>query len=920
MPQRPNVVVYQEYDEINVVPDIPDLEALVVGPCYQLLDYLDDKTDIYAADYGADQYNSPYPPAAPPVVPEAVVISSLPGIATGAEVQSSSVRVFFDACNVNAVSRTTAAAPDVTEDGVYALGDNLFYARDAAGTGAGHHFSGEGVEVGDTLLATATASGAPGATTGDHIMTVKEVLETLHDYGGTLDFITNGVQAGDSVVISGDANPNPRNGTYSILRVRSEDTLEFVGTGWLGNTEGSTPSSCTIDIKAPSGASRTGFPATLSFADYSEARMTADFTENPPAATIFWRFERTIADEELATTDFSVSGNTVTVNAGVLVDLTTTLVDRPVTYAKIYVEYKALRQDLQEITELSNFSEMEDALGKYDARNPLFVGAVTAKANTATPISVYGVASDDLPGYLDFIERIDSKREVYAIAPMTYDTTILAAVNNMCETLADPNYALTNGTRQKFRVCLGALDLPTEEDLVTIQSGGASSTTLGTAPSPTENTGATFTATGLAPALDFQSYGILPGDLLEIYDQGGTPETINLEIRHVSASDVLRTTEDFATYSPVAMDTVGDYFEITRPNPAGGSPTLIKRIENGVDGCTAASATAIAQADLYTTLELPGANFVTNGVVPGDIVQIPSNPEVNNWTTYTSYLVQEVLTETRLIVVNNGPMSATVRNELPYATNRATGAALTSGQTYARVVRDLSKNEQVTAMVATANSFSSSRMVLSYPNSVDVSSLVDGGKTRSGTSPEVADAQPGYYLAAALCGQTSGEPPQQGFTNLGIAGISRIYNADDYFSETQMTNLSNGGVNVYSQTNPNSLPLSIHSVTTDTTSLEFNEYMIVKDFDFVAWTNLDALLDFIGKWNVSKETIEFIRQALVNTNDALKSRFVAKIGAPLQGYSIEHVGVSEISADRIEAFVDVDLPVPLNTIGLHLVA
>ncbi len=60
MPQRPNVVVYQEFDEINVVPDIPDLDALVVGPCYQLLDYLDDKAAIYAADYGLDGYDSPF--------------------------------------------------------------------------------------------------------------------------------------------------------------------------------------------------------------------------------------------------------------------------------------------------------------------------------------------------------------------------------------------------------------------------------------------------------------------------------------------------------------------------------------------------------------------------------------------------------------------------------------------------------------------------------------------------------------------------------------------------------------------------------------------------------------------------------------------------------------------------------------------
>ena len=42
---RPNTVVYQEYADISVVPATPFLNTLVVGPCYQLLDYLDDKED-----------------------------------------------------------------------------------------------------------------------------------------------------------------------------------------------------------------------------------------------------------------------------------------------------------------------------------------------------------------------------------------------------------------------------------------------------------------------------------------------------------------------------------------------------------------------------------------------------------------------------------------------------------------------------------------------------------------------------------------------------------------------------------------------------------------------------------------------------------------------------------------------------------
>lgn len=907
MTQRPNVVVFQEFDDINVVPDIPDLDALIVGPCYQLLDYLDDKTDIYAADYGLFGYDSPFNAF---TYPDAVTVTSLPYLLPGAQVDAASVAVFLDEIRVVITERGIGPSG---EDGVYTAGDNLFLAHDTA---VGNHFASEGVAVGDIFYITSPSSPVPGSTPtvgNDYVKTVREVIEVLNDYGGTLDFVTvAGVQAGDSVIITADTAGNTRNGTYTVHRVRDDENLELVGTGWLGNF--GTPGACTVDIKSPSGVSRLVGPKTLSLRDYGEVRVTADFVAAPPGGQdISWRAERALADVALDATDFSVTGNSVTVNANITLDLSATLLARPVSFAKIYTEYKALRTDLQNIIELSTFSAMEAALGKFDARNPLFVGAVVAKANTTTPVNVYGVAGTTLPAYLEFIERIDSKRNVYAIAPMTYDTTIIASINNMCETLADPNYALDNGTRQKFRVCLGAVDLPETETLVNAQSGGTAYTSLGTTPSPALSRQATLVVTGVLPALDFTGLGVEAGATVVLFDSTApAPGTTTFTVAQILGASALLVDED--TTTPITLNTPGDTINIY---PAGGGGPLYTGTLIGGDTVVL---TGVTVADLWTTLEIPGADFITNGVIPGDLLQMPLDPEVSLWTTFNSWIIDEVLSEDRVRIVSDGPNTSQLANEIPHLFKQTDGTAITGSLMYGRVVRELSKAEQVTAMAAVASSFASRRLVLSYPNLVDVSGLVDGGKARTSTGPEVADSQPGYYLAAAICGQTAGLPPQQGFTNYGISGITKIYNADNYFSEKQLTDLSNSGINVYSQDTDAALPKSIHSVTTDTTSLEFSEYMVVKDYDFIAWTNLDALLGFIGIWNVSKETIEFIRQSITSTNDTLKTRFVAKIGAPLQAYSIEHVGVSEISADRIEAFVDVDLPIPLNTIGLHLVA
>jgi hypothetical protein len=218
-----------------------------------------------------------------------------------------------------------------------------------------------------------------------------------------------------------------------------------------------------------------------------------------------------------------------------------------------------------------------------------------------------------------------------------------------------------------------------------------------------------------------------------------------------------------------------------------------------------------------------------------------------------------------------------------------------------RVIRNFTKAQQVTEMLGTVHSFSSRRLVMSFPDLVDVASLKDGSLDRmGGTDPIDALSQPGYYLSCAIGGQTAGQPSQQGFTFLGINGIKRIYGSNDYFSEEQLTELSNGGIYVFTQDSLASLPSTIHEVTTDVSTLEFSEYMILKNFDYIAWTFLDVLLEFIGRWNVTAETIQFIGQAEQAVIGTLKSARKIKIGAPLIDAKIISNEISDISSDRVE--------------------
>ena len=62
-----------------------------------------------------------------------------------------------------------------------------------------------------------------------------------------------------------------------------------------------------------------------------------------------------------------------------------------------------------------------------------------------------------------------------------------------------------------------------------------------------------------------------------------------------------------------------------------------------------------------------------------------------------------------------------------------------------------------------------------------------------------------------------------------------------------------------------------------------------------------------------------LAQAANSGIQQLKTKRTARIGAPINDASITGLFVSPASADRIELYIAVSRPTPLNTIGIHLV-
>jgi len=342
--------------------------------------------------------------------------------------------------------------------------------------------------------------------------------------------------------------------------------------------------------------------------------------------------------------------------------------------------------------------------------------------------------------------------------------------------------------------------------------------------------------------------------------------------------------------------------------------------------------TVLHADDLYLWLYDEQAHFLTDGVRVGDVLEIPLDP--NNYDPAAfdgrllSYPVAQVISENRLAIPNLGTDTASRALELPHRYLRDFADRLLDNETSAtqsainyRIRRTLSKDDQVTAIITAAQSLKSKRATVTFPDVVAVAGLKDGSLPRSVATIRTAAAlQPGWFIACQVAGALAGLPVQQGLTNLGLVGVSRIYHSSGYFREAQLTQISNGGVFVMHQRVPTELPFCIHQLTTDPAALETGELSVVKNIDFISVYFQEILEGFLGQYNVLPETLTEIQRSIIDSTDRLKARKIGRIGAPLIEGSIQSLRVSDVSGDRVVLFFSGKVARPLNNVDFHLVA
>jgi hypothetical protein len=674
-----------------------------------------------------------------------------------------------------------------------------------------------------------------------------------------------------------------------VTSASTPNTFTATGTAW--NTVGSGQVKPGDRVIVKDGTTNVIARTVLAVDSDTSLRFTADLPPSgfTPGSGQTYRIERQVNDVQVDPSFLTVNGNVVKINGSVTVPVTGQG-SKTVSFAKVFLQYRALRQDLVDLDTVESKDAITTKIGRLDARNPLGAAAFVALQNTTTVVQFLGVLSDDLPGHVQAKDHITARPDVYAIIPLTTSVSVFAMWNADCLGLSAPDE--DTGRPQRFRVVIGNGTLPITKLLVSPSVTGQSVQASATAPAGIVK----IVLTGVASLV---TGGVIPGDKLI-----------------VTVTSVAGTVA-VGTYV-IASVTDASTLEVDVANPFAGAGTCnVTASITQADGVSVRIASAAltgvvtsAGDDLFLILKDNSGTFVSSGVAAGDLVRIPVNPNaaITSTSVFTTVVVAAVLSENRLQVVNAGADASGVINELPHGVKRGGGALVTTTTISYQIVRTLSKDQQVLELVALSQSFRSKRTILVWPDKCDVAGVTGGGK------------QPGWYLAAAVGGMTAGLPSQHGFTNLGIAGVSQIFDSNTYFTDRQLTDISNGGWFVFAQATTTSLPFSIHQLTTDTTTLESGEYSVVKNFDFVALFFVDILQVFLGVYNVTQDTLTYLQAALNTGGDVLKLRSVAKIGAPLTSFQINDLGVSPTAGDRVVTHLGIGLPKPLNVIELHLVA
>lgn len=219
------------------------------------------------------------------------------------------------------------------------------------------------------------------------------------------------------------------------------------------------------------------------------------------------------------------------------------------------------------------------------------------------------------------------------------------------------------------------------------------------------------------------------------------------------------------------------------------------------------------------------------------------------------------------------------------------------------VVRVLDTQGVADAISGIAESFKNKRLRLVYPDTIMLN------------INSVSEMVPSYYLCVTLGAMRAGYPPHQGFSTIGLSGISRVLRANNMFSDDQLADMAGNGVFWVVQDTPEELPYVLYQTTTDNTQLETAEDSCVAVVDYASRYLKINLKNVLGRYNVNTISVNYVKTVINSVLDDMTSTSYQYIGPILTGAELLSV---ETEGDKIKPTVHIEIPYPVNGVDVTL--
>jgi hypothetical protein len=219
------------------------------------------------------------------------------------------------------------------------------------------------------------------------------------------------------------------------------------------------------------------------------------------------------------------------------------------------------------------------------------------------------------------------------------------------------------------------------------------------------------------------------------------------------------------------------------------------------------------------------------------------------------------------------------------------------------VWHNLNRNEIAEAIATTSATFSNRRVCNVWPDLIGTAGI----------------DQAGYFAAAAMAGLASGVVPQQGLTNVEIAGFDDVSRTVDFFNSSQLDDMAASGTWIITADRDGTI-ITRHALTTDNLDLARREEMIRRNVDSMSYLFLRRLRPFIGRTNVTPSNLRRLRQETQLIIDFFKRQApTPELGPQLIDAEIVSINIHPLLKDRVQITVNLEVPFPLNNIELYLV-